>query len=268
MNSDLELLIFVMKALYFGITFILAVYLLFRAYKTGYVNILLLSIGFFMMLTEWFLYFLEAPLFLQNIFSLLFPIFLVLFVKLTFYRNLHCGFRTILSIVILGKILNFILKAQFGFNVPPSIPVTNDLIPFYILHMVVALSSEFIGRGWLAYAAFTNAQRLSKYEIEPWIIKRYQMFYVAAFLHSINLVLSIFLPIDGTGYEFHTFAVGIGVLQTIETLIFASLLSIAIIMPMKLKVWFNRNFPVMDAAITNISEEQVLLQLKDEEGIS
>jgi len=186
-------------------------------------------------------------------------IFLILFVKRTFYKEKKFIFPIILITIIFFKGFNTVLRILYAFKIPPTSPVPSDQIPIYYF-LVGTLSIQLIiSFLWLSYAELSTYFRIKNYDIEPWVKKRYLILGISSLFFVINGFILPLIPIEN-GYE--NFIITFLVAITIFVFSFGNL--IGWVMPKILKDFLNKNY--VKASEEEFSESELLdkitLQLK------
>lgn len=260
---DAEIIIQIFSFLLFGIDLFIGLYLLKRAKITGLTNILWLCFYFFFIVIEsiskiFFVF--GRPAIGVNFISIFYisinltgNIFLILFVKFTFYRDRKSPFFTILSSTIIAKIAYIIIHIITEFE---------QSLLFLVIKACISSFIIFISSFWLLYAAFSSYNNIKKQNIAPWVKKRYLMVGISAIFLIAQIIPILFIPYRGS-FSDPFVATPIMILASLN--IISALLNLfAWVMPNWLKRYLNQGYKSQED--TTLSEDALMAKIKAQLG--
>ncbi|MFW9929760.1 MAG: hypothetical protein ACFFD1_10245 [Candidatus Thorarchaeota archaeon] len=254
----LDLIINLLYALYLGIQLITCIFLMIRTIKIKQLSLIPLVLFFFFNPLELILIFLTNTSLIVNMLS---NICLVIFTKVTFYRERKSAFIYLLIALIIVKIIDFMLKLYIPFSIPLNFIVSPLLVPYYYLFLVITSSSIILSYPWLSIAALKYYNKVKVREIEPWVKFRYKLIGYSTLIISLNGLLYLFIPIDTYNWErLDSFIIGL--LIIINTTIFSIANLIAWLMPQILKNYLNRNY--QGTIEQNLTEEEIMNKIRED----
>jgi hypothetical protein len=204
--------------------------------KTNFKNLFGLAMFFLLFGTQFFLGFFNI-LIIYALISELAVIFLLFFIKSTFYKESKMSFRIVLIITIILNIIDTTLRLLFSFKIPPTSPINPLEIPYYYLLVATVSIQLTISIFWLSYAELSMFKRIIKYNLEPWVKKRYLILGFSSAFFLLNGFILPLLPIEGA-YEILPFTI----IVAISIFVFSIGNLIGWVMPKKLKKYLNRNY--------------------------
>ena len=83
------------------------------------------------------------------------------------------SFLIVLIITMILNIIDTTLRLLFSFKIPPTSPINPLEIPYYYLLVATVSIQLTISLFWLSYAELSMFKRIKKYDLEPWVKKRY-----------------------------------------------------------------------------------------------
>jgi hypothetical protein len=214
------------------------IFLFIRMNKTQLNNLFGLAMFFIMFGAQFFLGLFNL-LVLYAIISESALIFLLIFVKSTFYKESKILFTVTLIFITILKIASTVLRLLFQFKIPPTSTIPQGQIPFYYLLVWIVAVQIIISQFWVSYAELSTYLRIKKYNIEPWIKRRYQILGISSAFFISNGILLPLLPLENA-YDNIFFIVSVAI--TIFIFSFGNL--IGWIMPKWLKNIFNKNYSI------------------------
>jgi hypothetical protein len=184
-------------------------------------------------------------------------IFLLIFIEETFYKGLKSPFIFLIIIFVILNIIDSVFRFLYGFKIPLTFFISSELvIPYYIFVLIVS-SQITLTMVWFLFSTLKSYRVINKFEIEPWIKKRYLIILISCFSFNLNGFLVLVIPIEG-GYDnlFITYTVA----TTIMLFSFGNL--IGWLMPQRLKNYFNRNYTSIKEE--TLTENELLQKIKSE----
>jgi len=231
------------------------IYLFYRMLKTRLYNLLGLVMFFILFSLQFFIQ--QISYLLYAIIAEVSLLFLIDFVKCTFYKEKRNAFPIILVSLLILKFIDLVLRIIFQFTVPESHTISISEIPFYYALAITVSLQIIISISWLSYASLNVYNRLKLQNIEPWIKKRYLIIGISSIFFGLNGFILPFIPI-GAGFENPFFTTLVSI--TIFVFTFGNLT--AWIMPNKLKKYFNRNYKYITEEI--LSESELIEKVKSQ----
>ena len=186
-------------------------------------------------------------------------IFLLIFIKFTFYKNTRSLFPYLMVLFFISKIAGSTISFFYDFRVPLVTAILDEeilLYQFYKIVIILEVSPAFL---WLTFAAFRTYNNLKNYEIGPWVKKRYLIITYSSLIFALSNISTIMFP-SVPGYENVNIVHSIFIASSFLVFSFGNL--IAWVMPTKLKKYFNRNFS--STFDDDISEEEIMRKASEE----
>jgi hypothetical protein len=242
--------------------FLTGIFLFIRMNKTDLYNLFGLA-AFFIVYGIQLLGEFSFPIIVNAVLAQMCIIFLLFFIKNTFYKESLRGFPLIILIFVLLKAIDFFLRLEYNFQIPQETDLTKSEIQIYYIFVTIAFLEVAPTLTWLSYSSFNVYYNLKRYEIEPWVKIRYLLIGFSSLMLALSNISSFFLPYQG-GYEsvnpIHI------VFIAISFIIFSFGNLIAWLMPKKLKIYFNRNYKpkVQEDLSENELMEKIKSQLSEE----
>ena len=252
---------FVINLLYLillGSQLITGFFLIIRTIKVKELNLIPLVLFFFLNPFEVLLDFLVGTAIAVNMLS---NISLVIFTKLTFFRDRKSIFMYLLVSLIIVKVITFILQLFIPFSIPLSFVVSPSQVPYFYLYLVLISLSVLLSYPWLGSLALKYYHSIKARDIEPWIKARYRLVAYSSLIITINSILYLLIPIDTYDWEqLNSFIIGL--LITINTTIFSIANLFAWVIPKKLKNYFNRHYQgVIEEELT---EDEIMNKIRED----
>ena len=258
---DVQMINQLLSMMLFSIEIFIALYLLKRAKTTGLTNILWLCFYFFFIVIEGIskiFFIIGRPAIGVNFISIFYysinltgNIFLIIFIKFTFYLDRKGPFFTILSSSIIAKIAYLVISIMIEFEQNLLLLVIKACTYSFII---------FISSFWLSYASFTSYNKIKKQNIAPWVKKRYLMVGISAIFLIAQIIPILLLPNRGSLSDpFVTTQIMIVVSLNIS---FAILSLFAWVMPKWLKRYLNQGYKSLED--TTLSEDFLMEELKSQ----
>ncbi|MFX0072827.1 MAG: hypothetical protein ACFFAO_17245 [Candidatus Hermodarchaeota archaeon] len=233
-----------------------------KAKTTKLYNMLPLSIFFLFSAIQPILSLMTLPSIFFQIIHYIPAICLLIFVKLTFYRDKKSPFKLFMFIVITLKIVSLLIGIFIApFTFPMLSTVSKKEIIYFLIYKLIACVNLTISYSWLAYSALKYHQTIKHQSIEPWIKRRYQIIGFSALILLIEAVAILFWPNSAEGLR-DPQALLIGFIMTLETVIFSIGSIIGWMMPKKLKNYFNKDFTY--GIEEPLDEDKLLEKIKSE----
>ncbi len=185
-------------------------------------------------------------------------ILVLFFIEKTFYEEKKSPFVLFVICLIIGA--SFMAIFDLWSKVTPS-----KLLE-YIRDLSFAISI-MIPFCWLTFASYSSYKLVKTLEIEPHIIKRYQILGVVAFINLIPATfLSVEIPLAITVMPDFSDIVLIGFLvSSLLTIVFYYILWF---MPTSVKNYFNKDYtPKVIEEDVEISEEELMKSIREDIGI-
>ncbi len=255
-------IILTLYLIYIVLQMVVGIYLFIRMRKTKLNNILPLSLFFIISSIQGIMSLFNLPVIIFQA-SLFIPsILLLIFTKLTFFRDQKTPFIFFLVIMLILKIITFLVSL---FIIPLSTPMTakfsKDYVLYYYLYLLIICINLSIPELWLGYSALNYYKQVKLLNIEPWIKKRYLIISYSAIILFIEAIAYLFLPWSSEGFR-HPQALVVIFIVTTVTVVFSIGSIIGWMMPKKLKIHFNKGFtPIRDEIL---DEAELLKKIKSE----
>ncbi|MFX1276517.1 MAG: hypothetical protein ACFFBP_19560 [Promethearchaeota archaeon] len=260
-----DLIEIIFAAIYIPILITIATYLLYKAIKIKANNVIFISLYFYMIGLD----FLFETFYLKDLAYEIFAIFtntplilLIFFIKYTFYKEKKSAFKFILVLFIILRVSELILRLPNNFTIPQDTPITESQVPIYYIFEIIVILNSYLVNGWFFYVSFRTYRSLENLNIEPWIKRRYLIISYAILCSAVSTSLSIFIPPIGGGYQGTSLSISIALLKLpfVMSFYFGSL--IGWIMPKKLKLYFNKNYKIIEDK--EFSEEELMNLIRNQ----
>jgi hypothetical protein len=259
---DAQMIVQLISLLLFSIEIFIGLYLLKRAKVTGLTNILWLCFYFFFIVFEGIskifftigrpaigdVNFISIFYFCINLTG---NIFLVVFIKFTFYLDRKSPFFVILSSTIIAKIAYFVVSIMTEIEQSLLLIVLKACTYSFII---------FISSFWLSYASFSSYNKIKKQNIAPWVKKRYLMVGISAIFLICQIIPILFIPYRGSLSD--PFVATLVTIVVSLNISFAILGLFAWVMPKWLKRYLNQGYKSPED--TTLSEDALMEDLKSQ----
>ncbi len=190
------------------------------------------------------------------------PIFMVLFTKQAFYKNKKSAFWAVFLITISIRILHFYEVFIWGYRIPPNVPIPDNQLGGYYLHILLVTSQIVIAMFWLIIAAF-NAYRASKTEtVEAWVRKRYALVMISTLVYALATFAYFLFPTDGLGYSSPN-ALAVNIIVPPSIVCYGLLSMLIWIMPGWFKLFLNEGKPVASLSDSPEVFKEISTEIKD-----
>ncbi len=259
MVSIIEL---VFSLLYLPILFIIASYLFYKALKIKANNVIFLSAFFYLIAIDYLFVLIEVPQIIHSIITNTPSLFLILFVKCTFYKDKKSSFWVVLVSFLVLRIIDLILRVENNFMVPQVETIYDEKILLYYLFLTVVIFNSILVNGWFFYASFKTYRLIKSENISPWVKQRYLIVSLAMLSNIISISLNFFIPPNGGWYLGSIVALVIAIIKLPFVFLFIFGNLIGWIMPARLKSYFDRNYLVQDDA--DVNEDGLLKAIRKE----
>jgi hypothetical protein len=241
----------VLYPLYIVIQLIYGIFLLNRALRTRVHALISLFLISLFMAADVIVSDLDlSPPVLRNLVVMNYPILYLLFTKYAFYRGRKSQYKSLLTILCILRIIQFIEISMFNYTMPPTRPVdTPEKVLQYSFHIAIISVMHLIALVYLARASLLAHRDAENTHLEPWITRRNLLLAVGAILFAIQPAFWIFIPLDGSAYvgSWQGFAMGLANMFTGLAHVFINLFSW--VMPGWFKAWLNRGHARADVAV-------------------
>ena len=241
----------------------IGLYLLKRVKITGLTNIKWLYLYFFFTVIEFafrMVYVFGRPEFGVNFISIIYfsinltgHVFLIFFVKYTFYVDRKSPFFYILLLAIIAKI---------AYVLTYSISDSLQSVQLHLISVSISSFIIFISSFWLSYAALSSYQNIKKNDISPWVKKRYLMVGISALFLIAQIIPVLFTPYRGS-FSDPIMATWV-MIVTLLNIIFALLSLIAWVMPKWLKRYLNQGYESQEDILPSESDDGLMEKLKSQ----
>ena len=232
-----------------------------RARITGLTNILWLCYYFFFTAIEFIskmVFAFGRPAIGVNFISIFYfsinltgHVFLIFFVKYTFYVDRKSPFFYILLSAIIAKI---------AYVLTYSISDILQSVQLYVISAGISSFIIFLSSFWLSYAALSSYQNIKKKDISPWVKKRYLMVGISAFFLIAQVLPIMFTPYRGS-FSDPVMATWVMIL-TFLNIFFAVFSLFAWVMPKWLKRYLNQGYESQEDIIPSESDDGLMEKLK------
>jgi hypothetical protein len=193
---------------------------------------------------------------LKNLFGLV-VFFLLVFIKVTFYKESKIFFPILLLPIFILKILGTTLRILYEFKIPLTSPINPLEIPYYYLLVATVSIQLTISFFWLCYAELSMFFRIKKQNLEPWVKKRYLILGISSGFFLLNGFILPLIPIEGN-YANLPYTIMIA----ISIFVFSIGNLIGWIMPKRLKKIFNKNF--VKTTDIDLSEKELIDKINNQ----
>ncbi|MBD3342902.1 MAG: hypothetical protein GF353_27635 [Candidatus Lokiarchaeota archaeon] len=260
--SILLTVITIIYGLYIILQLIVGIFLVIKAKTTKLYNIIYLALFFIVSSMQGLLsYGNFSNLIFQAIYFLP-TIFLLLFIKQTFYRDKKSPFYIYLTIILSLKLVNFLISVYVApFTIPMSFQTSKVEKFYFIIYKLIITINLAIAEIWFGYSSLKYYFQIKDREIAPWIKKRYQIIGYSALILLIEAIAISFLPPSAEGL-YHPQALMIGIIIAITTLFFSICSGLAWMMPENLKKYFNKDLEQPQEK--SLTEEEIINKIKEE----
>jgi len=172
-------------------------------------------------------------------------LFLLIFVKYTFYLHRKSPFRILITTAIIAKIIYTITSVMYEIEFNLQIRHVSKGCAIYI----IAISSL-----WLAYSSLSFYKSMKKTEIQEWIKKRYLIIGISAIILAAQAIPTALTPYNASLED--PFMGVLSIIHVILNVSFAFLSFVAWVMPKQIKHYLNRSFQMIEEK--EFSEEELL----------
>ena len=234
-----EIVIMIFGTIMLLISLINGIYLLWRITKTKLLHIAWLSAFFLITVIEFIFrmaYAAEHETGIVGGFTVVYYsinivsyLFLIIFVKNTFYLHRKSPFLVLIGTTIIAKIIYTISSIMYTIEFNLQLRHVSMGCSTYI----IAFSSL-----WLVYSSLSFYWSIKNKEIQDWIKKRYLIVGIAAIFLAAQSIPTALTPYQATLED--PFLAVLSIVHVILNVIFAILNSIAWIMPKRVKQYLNR----------------------------
>lgn len=237
---------------------LLGIFLLIKAYQVKFKNLYSLGIAFVLFFVGLFGNFIFGfGYFFQEIFTSVAYFLIAIFTFLTFHTKKEGSqAKQIIFLVLILIIVRNILGLIYKIDINP---------PVRYLERIVLTCYMYIIFFWLGWSSLSTFKRLSKREIAPWIKLRYKLISIVSFLWPFHVIMAPFVPWDT---EFGDPSNLISMIQFIITVTFSLIfiigMTIAWIIPEKLKNYLNRRKGYQLLDDRDLTEDELMKLIKDE----
>ncbi|MCJ7649736.1 MAG: hypothetical protein MUP85_14060 [Candidatus Lokiarchaeota archaeon] len=254
-----EMLITTFSVILFAMNLFIGLYLLKRAKITGLTNILWLCYYFFFTVIELvskMVYAFGRPTIGVNFISFFFfsinltgQVFLLFFVKYTFYVDRKSPFFILLPSAIIAKI---------AYIVTYSITEIEQNLLLYVIQRGIGSFIIFISSFWLCYAALSSYHNIKKQTVAPWVKKRYLIVGISPIFLIAQIIPMLLTPYRGSFSD--PFMAILVMILTFLNIIFALLSLFAWVMPKWLKNYLNQGYESQEEDMTSSESEDALIE--------
>lgn len=262
--TDVQTAVYILSVILFGMNLFIGVFLVKRAKITGLTNIKWLSLYFFFTVIEFvtkMVFSFAGPAIGVDFISIFYfsinltgHIFLIVFVKYTFYVDRKSSYFIIILSVIVSKI---------AYVITYTITEIQDNLLLYFIKGCIASYIIFISSFWLCYAALSTYNTLKKQDIAPWVKKRYLFVGIS----PIFLIAQV-IPVMLTPYNYSfsdPFMANLILILTILNCIFAILSLLSWVMPKWLKTYLNQGYQTKGESMFSFdSDDSLMAKIKSQ----
>ena len=242
------LIIFIVSLLGVGIFFLI------KGNQNKMKNLIIIGIGFIAIVMGFIGNFIFnlGPIF-QEVFVFLGYFLLVVSTNLTFYKDRKSKKKVVLIVtVILGTIQLILMILQVHFS-----------IKSYYFRVTLDIPYTFLVFNWMAWSSFSAYQKIKSKNIQPWIKVRYRLVAFVSFILSFNNIPEYFQPVGTTwGDSDNLISLIVFGTTAVISVIFAIGFSLAWMMPNRLKMFFNRNYELLDEK--EYTEEELMILIREQ----
>ena len=247
MSSTIGLILVIYQLVYIVILFITGLFLLLRMQKTRLYNLAGLVIFFLLFPMQLIAQF-AFPFVIYAMITCTGYIFLLFFIKFTFFRESDSPFVIILIVLIILRISDFFIRVLYHFTIPEPSSLELNLLPIYYTFMTIVALESMIPSLWLAFTTSNIHKKIKNEDIEPWIKKRYVLIKISSFIFAIGGFVLIFWPTGSLGLN--PTATMINLIYSLiignVLILFAITSLIGWVMPNKIKAHFNKNYEPLE----------------------
>ena len=247
MASPIGLILIVYQLVYIFILFITGLFLLLRMQKTRLYNLaglVLFFLLFPMQLIAQFVF----PFLIYAMITCTGYIFLLFFIKYTFFRDCDSPFILIFIVMLVLRISDFFIRVLYEFTIPESSVLEIGQLPIYYTFMVIVALESMIPSSWLTLAASTTHKKIKDEDLEPWIKKRYVLIKISSIIFAIGGFVLIFWPTGSLGLTPTETLINLVYSLSIGNvlILFAITSLIGWVMPNKIKTYFNKGYEPLE----------------------
>lgn len=237
---------------------LLGIFLLIRAYQVKFNSLYSIGIGFVIIFVGLFGYFvLGYGSSVLDIFITIGYFLIALFTYLAFHKQ-KGDYRAKLFLYL----LLLIAFARITLSITRAIYI--HPITFYLLLASINCHS-FLIFFWLGWSSFSTFKRLRDHEIAPWIKTRYKVISFVSFFYPFQGILFFIIPWNSDWADPSNLLSLIQFfVNTIFSLIFIIGMTIAWIIPKKLKNYLNRKKGYRPSEERDFSEDELMKLIKDQ----
>ena len=177
------------------------------------------------------------------------------FTKFTFYENRKSKFK----IILIATTINFIILV-----IPKILKELNlyvDFIDSYngkVLDNVFSITWAVIVFGWLTYAGIESYNQIKNKNVQPWVKKRLLLVIYSSILLMFVSVPDLIDILTGRVFHDYVFYIQITMIATLMVMEF-----LAWIMPKGLKKFYNRGYIIEKENETELSEDEIIIQMTE-----
>jgi len=237
---------------------LLGIFLLIRAYQVKFNNLFWMGTGFIVIFIGLFgNLILRSGSSVQDIFITIGYFFIALFTYLTFHKQ-KGDYRSklILYLILIISFTRILFIIARTIYIGPT--------TFYFLLAAINCHT-FLIFFWLGWSSFSTYKRLRDHEIAPWIKIRYKIIAVVSLFYPFHAILFFLIPWNSDWADpsnllsFIQFAVTV-----ILSLIFIMGMTIAWIIPKRLKNYLNRKKGYRPSEELDFSEDELMKLINDQ----
>ncbi|MFX0024123.1 MAG: hypothetical protein ACFE9S_17480 [Candidatus Hermodarchaeota archaeon] len=237
---------------------LLGIFLIIKAYQVKFFNLYSIGIGFICFFFGLFgNFFLGYEYFFQEIFTSIGYFLIAVFTYLTFHKEKKQNSAKL--ILVLALIL-MVIRTILG------LLIVIDINPFMrYFERTIITSYIFLIFFWLGFSSISTLKRLRDREIAPWIKIRYKTISIVSFLWPFHVIMAPFLPWDiEFGDPTNLISFIQFVITVILSLIFIIGMTIAWIIPQKLKNYINHKKGYIRSGDTELSENELMTLINEQ----
>ena len=238
---------------------LLGIFLLIKAYQVKFISLYTIGIAYILFFIGLFGNFvLGYSYFFQLLFVAIGYFLLSVFTYLTFHKqkgNYQAKLLLCLLLVLMFARITLALMVEINLN-----PVTR------YSERIILNCYNFLVFYWLGWSSFSTYKRLRDSEVAPWIKTRYKTIYIVSFLWPFHVLIGIFIMPWNVefGDPSNLFSFIQFVITVILDLIFILGMSVAWIIPKKLKNYLNRKKGYKPSEDRELSEDQLMKLIMDQ----
>ncbi|MHA1791944.1 MAG: hypothetical protein ACTSVI_04815 [Promethearchaeota archaeon] len=177
-------------------------YLLIRSIKTRFISILMLSIGNLLYSATIIISTIPdvSPL-IRSLTVLNYPLFLLFFTKMVYYKNTKSIFPVLLILFIIFRVFYIIEINIFNIRIPTLVPLSSsEIIPYYI-HLFLTITIIVPAFYWLGFSALNAYKKSKNQPLAKWILKRNKWVSIVMITTASFFFVFFFMPLDGSLYS-------------------------------------------------------------------